>query len=81
MSCPTCDHTLAGIGNGRFHCGRCGTLVAHPRCIIAVPALVERCRQFAETLGDDEAAGRSEWRRLGIEEAIDVPENRKGFGS
>ena len=25
MSCPTCDHTMHGLGNRWFWCPRCGT--------------------------------------------------------
>ena len=26
MSCPTCDHTMTGVGDGNFWCPRCGTI-------------------------------------------------------
>lgn len=85
MSCPTCDHTLEGIGYGMFHCPRCGTLKGCPNAdAVFVPALVERCRNFMTHMTDEEGpltAGqrltfRQEWHRLGVNESTNTPENR-----
>ncbi|HYH69406.1 MAG TPA: hypothetical protein VD866_32225 [Urbifossiella sp.] len=83
MTCPTCDHTLTGIGYGMAHCPRCGTLAHCPADgAVAVPALVARCRRFETSL---RAAGNVEvmapdlvgdWRQLGIREAINRPGDR-----
>ena len=78
MSCPTCDHTMHGIGYGMFHCPRCGTLTgAHADGSVTVPALVERVRTFYdlhyEELRMDQRAA---WHRIGIGEASDAPDDR-----
>ncbi len=67
MSCPTCDHTMAGlntVGVIRYwHCGRCGTLVSEVKGaqnpdgslappVIEVPKLVERCREYERIMLD-----------------------------
>jgi hypothetical protein len=71
MSCPTCDHTLEGIGHGMFHCPRCGTLINCPADgAIHVPALVARCRMFEPRLQDLCKSIVESWCRLGIEESI-----------
>lgn len=76
MSCPTCDHTMQGIGYGMSHCPRCGTLVGcHADGSVTVPALVGRCRKFGDTLGP---AWSALWHRLGIRESINKPEDRAG---
>lgn len=73
MSCPTCDHTLAGIGHGMWHCGRCGTLKLCDGGY-AVPALVGRCRDFDAYLFGQRI--RQIWAKLGIAEAMQPPESR-----
>lgn len=78
MSCPTCDHTLFGIGHGTFHCPRCGTLVGdHFGGGAFVPLLVDRCRLFAGLPSVMDDAAWHDWRRLGIDESIAPPEARK----
>lgn len=85
MSCPTCDHTMQRLGESGlcslFNCPRCGTIKSvhsvDSREEVYVPALVERCRDFA-----DQAVNRKTeriadvWRRTGIAEAINKPEGR-----
>ena len=85
MACPTCSGTMAVLCVHDVvqyaHCERCGTVKAtilnanpgvdNPR--VYVPKLVERCRQFGETLGPGWG---NLWHRLGIEESINLPENR-----
>lgn len=74
MACPTCDHTLEGIGYRMFHCPRCGTLVGSPVAgAVHVPALVRRCREFKVYAG---ATAEPNWNRLGIAESINLPGNR-----
>lgn len=86
MSCPTCDHTMHGIGNvpavgGEpvFWCPRCGTLEDHTNGItdVVAPKLVSWCREFkAQTAGRVPVPLVEVWHRLGICEAINVPANR-----
>lgn len=84
MACGTCDHTMQCIASGgpasTYWCPRCGTL----RTVIRsreetqtkdeAPMLVTRCQKFEETIHhvDDIA----EWKRLGIAESINVPEEQ-----
>ncbi len=90
MPCPTCDHTMEGIGDAAarriFHCPRCGTVkietyTGDPNAWavdVFVPKLVQRCRDFAERMPKEAAFGRwSDWHRLGIAEAIDPPARRR----
>lgn len=77
MPCPTCSHTLHGIGYNMWHCSRCGTLVNCPTdgCV-SVPALVGRCREFEKAIRGAEACCPSmAWQRLGVAEAIRLPED------
>lgn len=82
MACPTCDHTMEGIGYGFFHCPRCGTM-RNGDGSLTVPALVERCREFAGNAITAAKVDRHEewvlrqWHRLGIAESISTPENRR----
>lgn len=79
MSCPTCEHTLQFVGGGNFHCPRCGTITSrdlHGGQHVTVPALVARCREFADHIEDSWAIEET-WRRLGIAEAIAPPEERR----
>jgi hypothetical protein len=76
MSCPTCGHTMQGIGYGMFHCPRCGT-VQSAEGTVTVPALVERCRKLPDQMRFMPLAFSEAWYRLGIEEAINTPENRR----
>jgi hypothetical protein len=81
MSCPCCDHTLAQIVPGVAHCERCGTLVTETD--VYTPKLVERCRRFRNSVGEVVGFGSSEldmkrlWHRLGIEESIALPQERR----
>lgn len=85
MPCPTCDHTMhllsaptaqAAIRKD-WWCPRCGTLVTEqPNGLVvhrdvAVPKLVDRCRQFAAGGLDEDA-----WYGLGIAESINLPHQR-----
>ena len=72
MPCPTCDHTMEGIGYGMFHCPRCGTMTNCPaKGNVNVPALVGRCLSFkAAGLTD---AQKLIWHQLGIAESINLP--------
>lgn len=101
--CPTCSGTMQLLTKDDarhvryFLCPRCGTVMMCEKNIDGdpleqefVPALVERCRAFAELLhllwgigaacegphstGLSDAQNR--WHRLGIAEAINTPDNR-----
>lgn len=85
MSCPTCDHTMQKVAvetHGTwFLCPRCGTMTftlpGGEHFNTYIPALVQRCRDFA-----DQAVNRKTeriadvWRRTGIADAINKPEGR-----
>ncbi len=84
MACPTCDHTMSQLGisirMARFWCQRCGTMtiydtVENRTTDIYTPKLIERCREFEKThvLGSDNV---SAWHILGIEESINLPQDR-----
>lgn len=74
MPCPSCSHTLQGIGYGMYHCPRCGTLTNCPiDGAVSVPALVQRCRDFAPALTTYQV---ETWNRLGIAESINTPAER-----
>ncbi len=81
MACPTCYHPMQCLDHARalFWCPRCGTLLDRDTPIsITTPMLVLRCRDFAERMPKEAAFGRwSDWHRLGIAEAIDVPARRR----
>lgn len=88
MACPTCDHSMASINDVAayriFVCERCGTVktdtyTGDPKnwhTQIYVPKLVERCREFEGMLTLVTSGDAGPWRRLGIAEAINLPENR-----
>jgi hypothetical protein len=78
MPCPTCDHTLNGIGYGMFHCPRCGTLVGyHAHGSAMMPALVGRLRELKKMIRNCTAATIfQEWNRLGVNESI-LPEKER----
>lgn len=82
MPCPTCDHTVQGIGFGMFWCPRCGTLIWHTGAgkAVDVPKLVERCRKLeAAHVGASPGVGLNltlDWHRLGLAESINKPEDR-----
>jgi hypothetical protein len=73
MACPTCDHTIGRIAGEVFWCPRCGTLKVGNTATLT-PQLVWRCREFASTLGP---SWKNLWHRLGIEEAVNTPNERK----
>jgi hypothetical protein len=89
MTCPTCDHTMQCLEGGHFGktgihwCPRCGTIYFAREGFDdrrSVPMLVERCGAYEAGLKDCRTPSRSflisDWRRLGIAEAINTPENR-----
>lgn len=73
-----------------YWCPRCGTLRLQglpglqENCKDEAPSLVKRCRKFVPHISaDNELLGseriesiQSAWRRLGIAESINLPENR-----
>lgn len=77
MACSICDHTMQCVSTGIFWCPRCGTI---QNDTVFVPMLIERCREFYALLPLPSVSGDvgKLWRRLGIEESINVPENRVG---
>lgn len=92
MQCPTCDHTMEGIGychvsgmeGQAFHCPRCGTIKT-PDGKVVTPGLVDRCREWETSItkDDDELYTPTvrkvltyNWRKLGIAESIRVPKDR-----
>lgn len=84
MSCPTCDHTMQLTHqyqeSGYYWCPRCGTLAVKVGTNIAergVPLLVERCREYyAEAVSKITTRHADVWRRRGIAESINKPEDR-----
>ncbi len=89
MSCPTCGHTMQGIGevpavggDPTFWCPRCGTLHQPARLMIEPPVLVKRCRDLRAII---HAGGylvievkrlQEKWHQLGLDESIRTPEER-----
>jgi hypothetical protein len=81
MPCPTCSGTLACVLSdtdsdlSAFWCERCGTVSvqSHHGANVYVPKLVERCRQLLDC-----SVGPvwTDARRLGVTEAIYLPEDR-----
>ncbi len=91
MACPTCDHTMMKVGEAMgeslFWCARCGTIKTQTRLSpdgkdeVAAPVLVGRCRQFEEEVVGRECSAKTVadvWRRRGVQESINTPENRRG---
>lgn len=86
MACVTCSHTLQMVfldANRKiYHCPRCGTLCETMRDGVlgrtedTVPSLVERCRKFAAMFPGTCNVYMDQWHRLGIAEAINLPESR-----
>lgn len=77
MPCPTCDHTMWSIQYGVFWCPRCGTLNTGDS--VSSPLLLKRCRDFERAMRnkfDDDPADMEKWKRLGIAESINKPEDR-----
>lgn len=79
MSCPTCDKTMQCVVASIFWCPTCGTLYPTRDTVPSVPALVERCRLFEDTIiieGKATVEAVSMWMRLGVPEAIELPAER-----
>lgn len=79
MACPTCDHTMHGVGHGLYHCPRCGTLVgAYADGSAFAPALVGRVREYEKLVYSDATLirHRQEWNQLGLAEAVRKPGDR-----
>jgi tRNA(Ile2) C34 agmatinyltransferase TiaS len=85
MACPTCGHTLQGIGkteDGRRHfwCRRCGTIrgEAGNHADTEAPAIVDRLREFHGMISSSPEGRvlRSLAEQSGITESILRPENR-----
>jgi transposase len=76
MACPTCDHTMQGVGNGAFWCPRCGTIQLAPNTF-EMPMLVSRTREFTATLGPMWTALAN---RLGVLESIAPPHRKPDLG-
>jgi hypothetical protein len=79
MACPTCNHTMQGVGNAGgvsvMWCPRCGT-VKHEN-FITVPKLVERCQRFEKLIDPDfPPLWAIDWHYFGIGESIHKPEDR-----
>lgn len=75
MSCPTCSQPMHRLVMTVCWCPICGTIESSEKIYRHVPALVERCRDFESIIDlcDDPKHG---WGRMGIAEAINVPEKR-----
>ncbi len=70
MACPTCSHTMQGLGYLMFHCPRCGT-VKNADGSFTTPALVIRCRDFEkQCIGKITQRHDQTWRRTGVAESI-----------
>lgn len=79
MACPTCDHTMRGLGNANgirwFWCNRCGTLKNEWRGFIDVasdveaPLVVGRVQQL---LRDFPETHERAW-ALGVSQAVGFP--------
>ena len=81
MPCPTCSETLQALNAIVKWCPRCGTILTSPnttRTDIERPKLVQRCRDYESLV---KAADRIEepltaWKQAGVDEAINLPEDR-----
>jgi hypothetical protein len=58
-----------------FWCPRCGTIKPCDDTPAVVPLLVERCREFQANMKDYRGP-MLEWKRTGIAESINTPEER-----
>lgn len=82
--CPTCNHTMQAIGcrvtdKNFYWCPRCGTIKPCEEMEAIAPDLIARCRKFTASFppGNPPSVSYSaEWKRLGIDEAINTTENR-----
>ena len=88
MACPTCSHTMQGLGSDvltLFWCPRCGTIsrINGDFRDDEAPKLVERCREFEGQLhrpGWFAQVAVDSWQQLGIAESIH-PGGRNEQGS
>lgn len=77
MNCQTCGHTFDCIfPSALWWCPRCGSIetrgtLGEGTC---TPQLVKLCREFEPAVFPK---WQDLWRRLGIEESIHTPEERK----
>lgn len=85
--CTICGHTLAGLGDDRWWCERCGALGStriNGRLVCEAPKLVERCRwleaYMARHRPNEPLGVPQQWRASGIAEAINRPEDRDDGG-
>lgn len=79
MNCPTCSQTMHRLVMTVCWCPICGTIESSEKIYRHVPALVERCRDFENSFPPNNpptTSYKSEWVRVGIAEAINVPEKR-----
>lgn len=79
MSCPTCSATMQAIHAPdecpMWWCPRCGTVKTMASQDGVAPSLVKCCRTFEKTMASSYSLLKL-WKRLGIAEAINTPENR-----
>ncbi len=79
MPCVTCGHTMQHLNCAEpLHwCPRCGTVTSGSSLHATYTTqLVERCRQFEPIIKRCPPVIGAEWRRLGIAEAINTPEDQ-----
>ena len=77
MACPSCQHTMQGLGEGIFWCPRCGSI--RYQGLVSVPCLVHRVRELHDAMKAAvgfSAWDISKWNELGLLESIDLPGNR-----
>ena len=77
MACETCGHTMHCVDSGIYWCPRCGTILSHGDS--SRPFLVDHVRRFRDLCNGGDGLLPTDaalWHRLGIEEAIEVPERR-----
>jgi hypothetical protein len=69
---------MQGVGTGWFWCLRCGTVRSGDTTCI--PSLVMRCRQFDTFIVRElnVAYIADKWLTIGIDEAINLPSERRG---
>lgn len=85
MACPTCDHTMEGLGPSPviyFWCPRCGTILNSQRNNESTaPKLVERSREFVKTtnhLGKIAMELVQKWIQIGLDESVNPPGENQG---
>ena len=75
MACPTCSHTMEGLGCGYYWCPRCGTLKEQQGLErFQLPKLVSRVRSYMAEVGAGGQDGL--FHQLGITEATYPPGER-----